>query len=245
MSFNETMLMLDADYFWFRAASAVQQELEFNQDLTVIVGSFSEGQRVIQEELGALCDRFETTKVLLTFTDTTNFRKQIDESYKGTRTKTKPAGYWKLKQWGLETYPSVMKPALEADDVMGILATNGSLENFVLVSPDKDLEQIPCRIYNTKEEFTQTPEAARRKLYEQCLTGDQSDNYPGAKGVGPVKATKILDAVDGDDYWPAVVEAYEKAGQTYEDALRNLRLAKILQADDWDSSKQCPILITP
>jgi len=92
MSFNETMIMLDADYFWFRAASAVQQELEFNQDLTVIVGSFSEGQRVIQEELGALCDRFETTKVLLTFTDTTNFRKQIDESYKGTRTKTKPAG---------------------------------------------------------------------------------------------------------------------------------------------------------
>jgi len=32
---------------------------------------------------------------------------------------------------------------------------------------------------------------------------------------------------------------------TEEDALKNLRLARILQASDWDAKKQTPILFTP
>jgi DNA polymerase-1 len=42
-----------------------------------------------------------------------------------------------------------------------------------------------------------------------------------------------------------VVDAYKEAGQTYEDALRNLRLARILQASDWDVEADKPILFTP
>lgn len=239
-----TKLLIDADYFLYRAASNAEEELEFDSDLTFIVGSFKKGQRRFKSELTELYDIFNTNDVLLTFTDKVNFRKTVDPSYKGNRVKRKPAGYLKLKQWAMSTWPSVMKPSLEADDVCGILATNGSLSDFVLVSPDKDMQQIACRIYNMKEDFVQTPEAAERKLYEQCLTGDSTDGYSGCVGVGPKRAGIILDKCEGD-YWPAVLAAYEDAGLTYEDALRNLRLAKILQASDWDSKAQQPILFTP
>ena len=120
-----------------------------------------------------------------------------------------------------------------------------SLENFILISPDKDMQQIPCRLYNLKEEWTQTPEDALRKLYEQALTGDSTDGYSGCVGVGPKRAGVILDKVKDANYWPAVLKAFEEADMTEEDAIRNLRLARILQVDNWDEEKQEPILITP
>ena len=240
-----TKLLIDADYFFYRAATAAEIEIEYTTDLTVIVGDFNEAKKIVKGELKKLRSRFDTDDILLTFTDTTNFRRSIAETYKGNRIKRKPAGYKKLKEWGMTSYPSLMWPALEADDVLGILATRGDLTNFVLVSPDKDLQQIPCRIYNLKDEFTQSPEAAELKLWEQCLTGDSTDGYPGCKGVGPKKAEQILSKVEDGDYWTAVVKAYETAGLTKEDALQNLRLARILQACDWDEENKVPLLFTP
>jgi DNA polymerase-1 len=240
-----TTLLIDADYFFYRAASATEEELDFDADLSVILGNFTEAKKIVAGELNKLTERFEAQETILTFTDKVNFRKKIETTYKGNRTKRKPCGYLRLKNWGLENFKSIMKPGLEADDVCGILATNGSLKDFVLVSPDKDLEQIPCRLFNLKTEFTQSPEAARRRLYEQCLTGDQTDGYSGCPGVGPKKADAILHSVKDGNYWPAVVKAYEQAQLSEEDALRNLRLARILQAPDWDSEAQLPILFTP
>ena len=146
--------------------------------------------------------------------------------------------------WGREEWPSQCYPRLEADDVLGIVATNGSIDDFVLVSPDKDMQQIPVRLYDLKTEYTQTPEAAELKLWEQTLCGDSTDGYKGCPGIGPKKAGIILDKAKGD-YWPAVVKAFKEAGQTEADALRNLRLARILQASDYDATTQKPILYTP
>jgi len=244
MTFEPPTLLVDMDFFCYRAAQASEQELEFDSDLTVVVGSFSEGQRIIKSQLKQLRDRFDSDKLVLFWTDKKNFRKTVEPTYKGNRTKRKPAGYAKLKSWCMSTWKSVMKPSLEADDALGIVATKGDLSNFVLISPDKDMEQIPCRIYNLKDEFTQTPEDARLKLYLQCLTGDSTDGYRGCPGVGPKRAGIILDC-DPDGYWRACVDAYTAAGLTEEDALRNLRLARILQSTDWDAEKQEPILFTP
>ena len=240
----QTKLLIDADFFWYRAASAAEDEHEYNPDLTVIVGDFKRGKQIVKQELNKLTTRFDSNDLILYFTDTKNFRKEIDPNYKGNRTKRKPCGYLKLKNWGMETYPSQVIPNLEADDALGIAATSGEFTNFVLISPDKDLQQIPCRLYNLKEEWTVDPKDAERKLYEQALTGDSTDGYTGCVGCGPKRAGLILDKAKGN-YWPAVVKAFEAAGHTYEDALRNLRLARILQTDDWDAKTQTPILITP
>ncbi len=242
---KKLLLLIDADFYFYRSAQISEEEHEYNEELTVVVGDFERGKKIVKQELRRLYERFDKDNVLLTFTDRKNFRKDIDPEYKGNRRKRKPCGYLKLKQWGMETYPSVMKPGLEADDVMGILSTNGSLTNFVLISPDKDMEQIPCRIWNTKKEFDVTPAEGLRKLYEQCLTGDSCDGFGGCKGVGPKRANVILDKVKDQNYWPSVVKTFEEAEMTEQDALRNLRLARILQAEDWDPEKQEPILFKP
>ena len=239
-----TTILLDADYVWYRAASASEDELDFSHDITVVIGSFSKGKSIVNREIDNLLTRFDTDKVILFFTAPDNFRKDIDPEYKGNRTKRKPCGYRKLVDWGKSTWPSQMYPRLEADDVLGIVATNGSIDDFVLVSPDKDMLQIPCRHYDFKTEFTQSSEAAEYKLWEQTLTGDATDGYKGLIGCGPKRASQILKKAKGR-YWEVVVEAYKEAGQTEADALRNLQLARILQVQDYDTKTQTPILITP
>lgn len=240
-----TKLLIDADYFFYRAASSSEHEHEYNEELTVIVGDFNEGKRIVLNEIKKLTTRFDSDDIVLFFTDRKNFRKDVDPNYKGNRVKRKPCGYLKLKKWGMETFPSVQMPSLEADDALGIYATSGTLTDFVLISPDKDMAQIPCRIYDLKTEYTQNPEDALRKVYEQALTGDQTDGYSGCKGVGPKRAGIILDKVKDENYWPAVVQAFEESGATEEDALRNLRLARILQTTDWDYAKETVKLFTP
>lgn len=249
------VLLIDADYFFYRAAAAAEEEHEYSPDLTVIVGSFRRGKDIVRQEFAQLTERFGTQPggFILTFTDEASFRKEVDPSYKGNRVKRKPAGYLKLKNWAKEEYKVIIRPGLEADDCMGILATNGWINDFILVSPDKDMQQIECRIFDLKTVFVQDRISAFRKLYEQCLSGDQTDGYKGCPGIGPKRAHEILSKVDDKgkkhvghaDYWAAVVEAYDKAGLTYDDALTQLRLAKILQADDWNSIEQKPILFDP
>lgn len=239
-------LLIDADFFCYRAASAGEYELEFDSDTTFIVGDFKKQKKVFEKSIADLMSRFDTDKVLLTWTDTENFRKTIDPNYKGNRTKRKPAGYKKLKEWAKDCWDSIQKPGLEADDVMGILATNGSLKNFILCSPDKDMQQIPCRIWNTKEEFEVDPKDALRKVFEQALTGDVTDGYKGCEGVGAKVAKSVLNGCETEeDYWDAVTTTFIEYGQTEEDAIRNLRLARILQASDWDGEAQQPIPYSP
>ena len=238
---NPPLLLIDADYFFYRAATTAEYEMDYSEDLTVVAGDFEKGKALVKKEFKKLRTMFESDNILLTFTASDNFRKDIDPDYKGNRVKRKPCGYLKLKKWGMEAYPSICKPRLEADDVMGILATNGSLTNFVLISPDKDMAQIPCRIYDLKTEYTQTPGPAKRLLYKQTLTGDTTDGYKGCVGVGPKRADQILDKVKNEDYWPAVVRAYEEAEMTEADALRNFYLARILQVSDYDTDEQVPL----
>ena len=53
-----------------------------------------------------------------------NFRKEIFPDYKSGRRKTrKPVGYVAFCDWVRETYSTASRPMLEADDVMGIIAT--------------------------------------------------------------------------------------------------------------------------
>ena len=235
---NPPLLLIDEDYFFYRAATTAEYEMDYSEDLTVVAGDFEKGKALVKKEFKKLRTMFESDNILLTFTASDTFRKDIDPDDKGNRVKRKPCGYLKLKKWGMEAYPSICYPRLEADDVMGILATNGSLTNFVLISPDKDMAQIPCRIYDLKTEYTQTPGPAKRLLYKQTLTGDTTDGYKGCVGVGPKRADQILDKVKNEDYWTAVVRAYEEAEMTEADALRNFYLARILQVSDYDTEEQ-------
>ena len=62
------------------------------------------------------------------------------------------------------------------------------------------------------------------------------DNYAGVKGVGPVKAKKILDGAKTEvELWERTRTAFVKAGYTEEDCLTQVRLARILRDGDYDN----------
>ena len=244
MKLKPTTILLDADYFFYRAAAASEYEMTWDADVTVIAGSLTNGQKIIRSDVRQLKERFDTDQLIMTFTDVENFRKKIDTNYKSNRTKRKPCGFKRLLNWAKTEYECIRMPQLEADDVLGILSTSGCYTNFVIVSPDKDMEQITCRIYNLKEEFTQTPEQAEYKLYEQCLSGDPVDGYSGIKGIGKKKSQSIINNKEWS-YWDTVRKAFKDHGYKEADALKQLRLAKILHSDNWDYARERPILFTP
>ena len=207
-----------------------------------IASNFKEVLGMFNREITNLKRRFDTENVTLYFSDSVNFRKEIDPEYKGKRTKRKPVGYKRLLQWAAENFKVIRYPKLEADDALG-LECHLDPSDFVLVSPDKDMKQISCRLFNGEEEVNVTPEEADYWFWTQTITGDPVDGYKGIPGVGAVGARKILSKAE--DPWAAIVEAYQKAGLSMDDAIRNARLARILRPGEYNSTTKEPILWTP
>ena len=236
-------LLIDFDYFLYRVTAALEREHHYSPELTVIVGNFQEGKRLVQNEINKLLRVYDSEKFILCFTDTVYYRKEIDPTYKGNRTKRKPCGYLRLKEWCLENLNSRLFPTLEADDVLGILATCGKYNNSVVVSPDKDLLQIPGRIYNLKTEVRQTPENAERQLWLQTLSGDATDGYSGCFGIGLKSAKRILKR--NGNYPQKVLKTFLAQNMSEEDAVRSYHLAKILHHKDWNEREQKPKLFNP
>ena len=161
--------------------------------------------------------------------------------YKGHRNRKKPCGYKRVINQLKTEFEVIVMPELEADDAMGIYATQNP--GNILVSPDKDMRQIPGELYNLDEKFTVSKESGAAWHLIQCLSGDQTDGYGGVPGIG-VKRAETLFNKEGYS-WDTVVKAFEAKDLTEEDALINARLARILTVDDYDFKKKRPILWTP
>lgn len=216
--------------------------MDWGEDLVTIASNFNEVIRAFNTEIKNLKTRFDTNKVLLYFSDSKNFRKSIDPDYKGKRTKRKPVGYKRLLEWCKLNFKTIRYENLEADDALG-LECHLDPSDFILVSPDKDMKQISCNLFNGDQLIYVTPEQADYWFWMQCLTGDPVDGYKGVPGIGAKGAQKIL--AKAEDPWQAVVTAYEKADMTLDDAIRNARLARILRPGEYNSTTKEPILWNP
>jgi DNA polymerase-1 len=147
-------------------------------------------------------------------TPTPTFRHEMYKEYKAHRDETpedikKAVPYIKKL---IEAYniPVIDYPGFEADDVIGTLARKASERGFTtyMMTPDKDYAQLvsdnvymlkPSRSGNEsilwgvediqKEFNVQRPEQVIDIL---ALMGDTADNIPGAPGVGPKTAMKLI-----------------------------------------------------
>lgn len=250
------VLLIDGDQFLFVACKAVEQEIRWDDQNHVLWGNAVEARRNFDGMLQRIFDRFKTTEHVLCFStdaDKPNFRLGIDSSYKGHRDDRKPMCYKALRVDVESAYRCLAMDHLEADDVMGILATKPQRYSPVIVSRDKDMKTIPTSIWDGKDLVVQSEAEADRFHLYQTLVGDTADGYPGCPGIGPVKAEKLLTHVLENHESPstsalwhcAVVPAYVKAGLTEADALVQARLARILRFSDWDSENKKPILWSP
>ena len=235
-------LLIDADYIVYKNCAAAETELDFGEDVILVTSNFSDAYNATTKELTKLKDEFGSfPDIKLFFSDTKNFRKKIAPSYKGHRNRKKPCGYKRVINKLKTEFEVIVMPELEADDAMGIYATQ--YPGNVIVSPDKDMKQIPGNLYNLDEKFTITSDSGRAWHLIQCLSGDQTDGYSGVPGIGVKRAQTLFDK---EGYsWRTVIKAFTDKGLTEYDAILNARLAKILTIDDYDTEKQEIKLWTP
>jgi DNA polymerase-1 len=247
-----TTLLIDADLLVYKAATATEFEMSVevvgseDEDLYVRVGSLSEAVAAAEKDINHLVNALKAKDFILCLTGQGNFRKELWPSYKANRTGAKPVTHGALRRELKRLHRHYERPGLEADDVMGILATNKNIVRGekIIVSEDKDMLQIDCPIYRGGQIVS--PADPDRWHLLQTLCGDQTDNYPGCPSVGIKTAEKLIpEDMPKQDRWKAVLMAYAKAGLSPEYALTQARVARILTTNLYDFSKKEPVLWNP
>ena len=236
-------LLIDCDYIAYKCTAACEDEIDFGDDVIVVTSRFSEAYAMVERELYRIASDlgcFDDS--ILFFSDSVNFRKSIDPTYKGHRNRKKPCGYKRVINKLKEEYHVVVMPTLEADDAMGIYATKEP--GHIICSPDKDMRQIPGELYDLSTGvITITKEEGERWHYIQTLAGDQTDGYSGVPGFGIKRAAAFFE--ENGYTWKSVVSAFASKDLDESVALQNARLAKILQHTDYDFDTESVKLWTP
>lgn len=143
-----------------------------------------------------------------------NFRESIAVTvpYKGQRIAEKPVHLQALRDHLVNSWGFEVVNGIEADDAVGIAAYAVSEDESIMVHIDKDLNQFRGWHYNyrKKEKYYVSEFEGLKSFYTQILTGDRIDNIVGLKGVGPVKAKKVLEkCTNENELYQAVLKAYE------------------------------------
>jgi len=233
-----TWLLLDADMLLFTAVVSAEVEIEWCPDIITTHLPVKEAKYIFREMVDTKLRQAGTDKFALCWTSDQNFRKEVEPTYKANRQKMdrrKPVGYRAVRQWAETTFPSECWFRLEADDVLGILATRNP-EKAIIWSGDKDLKQIPgLHLDNDGNTFSVSLNQADVYFYRQILTGDSTDGYPGCPGVGPKTAEKLIpeEGFTETSAWRTVVEQYKKKGLGADYALTQARLARILRETEY------------
>lgn len=234
-----TTLLLDADIFAYQASASKQRDYDWGDGVTSQVADLDEMKAAVEDEIEHLVKTLKADEVIVCLSDEVdNFRLEVDPTYKSNRAGTeRPVQLYELKEWLAEEWPCRQIPRLEADDVMGILATEPHEGKRIIVSDDKDMQTVPCFFYRPcrnrdgKKEGVReiTPEFAERFMLWQALTGDTTDGYPGCPGIGPVAADLILDKFVVRESYPHELKSGPRKGQT------ELRRHNVTYGSRWEA----------
>jgi DNA polymerase-1 len=207
---SKKLFLLDAYALIFRAYYAFIKNPRVTSkglNTSAIFGFLLALEEVLQKR--------KPTHIAVVFdTPTPTFRHVMYKEYKANRDETpedikKAVPYIKRL---IEAYkiPVIDFPGFEADDVIGTLAKKASERGFItyMMTPDKDYAQLvsdnifmlkPSRsgnesllwgVEDIQQEFgVNRPEQVIDIL---ALMGDSADNIPGAPGVGPKTAMKLI-----------------------------------------------------
>jgi len=235
-------LLIDADFTVYKCCAAAESEIDFGDDVIVVTSKFSEAYACVMREIKKIQRHFGSfDDIILFFSSPDNFRKKIQADYKGHRNRKKPCAYKRVINKLKTEFEVITMPTLEADDAMGIYATK--YPGNIIVSPDKDMRQIPGMLYNFEESTLINPEDGAKWHLVQSAAGDNTDGYAGIPGVGIKRATQMFEEKGWS--WKTLLDAFKEKGLSEDVALMNARLAKILTTDDYDHEKGEPILWNP
>jgi 5'-3' exonuclease len=243
LSNRDKVLLLDADSLLYNVVN-FNIGTEHEEDLAK---QYEDYHSQVQSICNAIeLEGFNIHHVEHCFTTcSNNFRNEIYPDYKGNRPNDKTRHlasllrYYSIRMLESEGIAVQYSDIYEADDIVAMGAEQLG-HDAIIASIDKDLRQIPACHFNYYKEkkgvdefgdvvrgfkgfsYT-TPQEGRELLLKQLLIGDKVDNLYGVKGIGKVKAEKLLKNKNNFGQLRSVVEAYNDT-----DRLRmNIRLMKL------------------
>lgn len=236
-------ILIDGDIALYEVTMACEYAVDWGDDMWTLHSDLKTAKERFDCWVLNIQEKTEADKAVIALSGRNNWRKDVLPTYKHNRkSKRKPLIFKALKDYVSTAYKTYQYDNLEADDVLGLLAGSPGLGNIkgekVIVTIDKDLMTIPgYHYYPNKPDdglIQVSEEQADYNHLLQSLTGDAVDGYSGCPGIGPVRAGRVLEYA----CWGAVVEAYETAGLTEEDALIQARVARILRWGEYDIKKE-------
>jgi DNA polymerase-1 len=270
--------ILDGDMYCYAAAEQTVFTVVKHGEMICCQTDVAEAWINYHRRTDALADALDIDPeidLIHCFTKKGMFRRDLEPNYKANRTQPKPLGFSELKAKCVDLPWAVMHEQVEADDLIGIFATQlaSKKQDICIVSGDKDLLQIPGYHYwhepfwhskskqplrewltsfgmqeFTPNLFTVSEEAAERFFYCQILAGDSTDGISGCPGTGMVGATKEVgkwDITKPVECWERVVQLYAKKGLGESEAIKQARLVRILRNNEYDLTTSTVELWTP
>ena len=219
-------LLIDGDVIVYRVGFATQHK---DEDGEVVADPLAYALHSCKMYINGMIKRTKASKSRLFLTGRGNFRSVVDPEYKANRKDTaKPVHYQAIRDYMVKHLGAEMIEGMEADDKLALCQTNDTM----IATIDKDLLMVAGEHYNfVKDEYkTVTPEEGTHWFYMQMLMGDKVDNIIGIRGIGKVKAAKIL--AESDD-WDSTVESHYQDFFTeenwYQRMVQNTMLLWMLQ----------------
>ncbi len=142
------------------------------------------------------------------------FRSELYEAYKATR-QAAPSDLFEQKEKIIEflnliDIEQVSRSGYEADDLLYSIIKDYKKDEFVLICPDKDLQQMISdyvivfdpikKEWIDSKSFLEKRGFSPEKLnFYHSLLGDSSDNIPGVKGIGKKGAEELVGQFDSLD----------------------------------------------
>lgn len=203
----------------------------------------------VKECLTKFAEMFDGSKMRVFLTGDGNFREQVATllPYKGNRDELhKPKYYQEIKQYMIHNWNAEVVHGQEADDALSIAQYAAKDDSTVIISIDKDLDQVPGWHYNFVKDnlYYVEEEAGDLRLFHQMLVGDRTDNIPGIKGIGDVKADKLIYKdcnSDIDRVREEVKKLYQKEyGNAWEGAY--FEVGALLWMRREEGQEECPLL---
>ena len=240
MTSSTPFILVDGSSYLFRAYHALPPLTNSKGEATgAIVGVINMLQKLI--------DEYRPEHMAVVFdAPGDSFRNQLYDQYKANRPpmpddlRQQIGPLHKIiKAMGL---PLLMVPGVEADDVIGTLATQAAgLKMETLVSTgDKDLTQLVdehTTLINTMDDTLMNREMVKKKFGVEpeqmidylALVGDTSDNIPGVPKCGPKTAAKWLQQYGNlDEIMKHADEIKGKVGENLRQCLQQLPLSREL-----------------
>ena len=233
------VILIDGDILLYKIAMNNEVETHWGDGLWTLHSDANICKADVDLVIDDLGASLEADDYVVALTDSKNFRKDVLPTYKDNRKdKRKPLALKELREYVIKKHKGVVWDNLEADDVMGIMATEPTEEERIVVTIDKDLKTVPCNLSSDGLNVERIPERLADYWFMiQTLTGDKVDGYDGVEGIGIKTAEKLIKKYTNVpllDLWKIVKKIYVDKGYTEAEALQQARVARILRHGEYN-----------